>query len=60
MYGSAWSAIGDFRDQRYLKFRLVGDDIARGVLFLASDEARGMTGHDLRIAAGPAQTGSAD
>ncbi len=46
----------EFLDQQCLKFRLVGDDIARGVLFLASDEARGMTGHDLIIDAGLAQT----
>jgi NAD(P)-dependent dehydrogenase (short-subunit alcohol dehydrogenase family) len=46
----------EFLDQQCLKFRLVGDDIARGVLFLASDEARGMTGHDLIIDAGLTQT----
>jgi NAD(P)-dependent dehydrogenase (short-subunit alcohol dehydrogenase family) len=46
----------EFLDQQCLKFRLVGDDIARGALFLASDEARGMTGHDLIIDAGLAQT----
>ena len=39
-----------------LKFRLTGDDIARGVLFLGSDEARGITGHNLVIDAGLAQT----
>ena len=46
----------EFLDQQCLKFRLDGDDIARGVLFLASDEARGITGHDLVIDAGLAQT----
>jgi NAD(P)-dependent dehydrogenase (short-subunit alcohol dehydrogenase family) len=49
----------EFLDQQCLKFRLSGDDIARGVLFLASDEARGMTGHDLIIDAGLAQTSGA-
>jgi NAD(P)-dependent dehydrogenase (short-subunit alcohol dehydrogenase family) len=49
----------EFLDQQCLKFRLSGDDIARGVLFLASDEARGMTGHDLTIDAGLAQTSGA-
>jgi len=49
----------EFLDQQCLKFRLSGDDIARGVLFLASDEARGMTGHDLIIDAGFAQTSGA-
>lgn len=46
----------EFFGQQCLKFRLVGDDIARGALFLASDEARGITGHDLIIDAGLAQT----
>lgn len=46
----------EFLDQQCLKFRLTGDDIARGVLFLASEEARGMTGHDMIIDAGLAQT----
>jgi len=45
-----------FLDQQCLKFRLTGDDIARGVLFLASDEARGISGHDLIVDAGLAQT----
>jgi NAD(P)-dependent dehydrogenase (short-subunit alcohol dehydrogenase family) len=49
----------EFLDQQCLKFRLAGDDIARGVLFLASDEARGITGHDLIIDAGLAQTSAA-
>ncbi|HEX5863501.1 MAG TPA: SDR family NAD(P)-dependent oxidoreductase [Casimicrobiaceae bacterium] len=46
----------EFVDQQCLKFRLDGDDVARGVLFLASDEARGITGHDLIIDAGLALT----
>jgi NAD(P)-dependent dehydrogenase (short-subunit alcohol dehydrogenase family) len=46
----------EFLDQQCLKFRLNGDDVARGVLFLASDEARGITGHDLIVDAGLAQT----
>lgn len=39
-----------------LKFRLSEDDVARTVLFLASDEARGITGHNLVVDAGLAQT----
>jgi NAD(P)-dependent dehydrogenase (short-subunit alcohol dehydrogenase family) len=46
----------EFLAQQCLKFRLNEDDVARGVLFLASDEARGMTGHDLIIDAGLALT----
>ena len=46
-------------DSQCLKFRLVEDDVARPVVFLASDEARGMTGHNLIVDAGLAQT-SAD
>ena len=35
----------EFLDQQCLKFRLNADDVAaRGVLFLASDDARGITG----------------
>ncbi|OLC65318.1 MAG: 3-oxoacyl-ACP reductase [Betaproteobacteria bacterium 13_1_40CM_4_64_4] len=49
----------EFLDQQCLKFRLDGDDVARGVLFLASDESRGITGHDLIIDAGLAQTSAA-
>ena len=45
-----------FIDGQCLKFRLSEDDVARGVLFLASDEARGITGHNLIIDAGLAQT----
>ena len=46
----------EFLAQQCLKFRLNEDDVARGVLFLASDEARGITGHNLIIDAGLAQT----
>jgi NAD(P)-dependent dehydrogenase (short-subunit alcohol dehydrogenase family) len=45
-----------FVDSQCLKFRLSEDDVARTVLFLASDEARGMTGHNLIVDAGLAQT----
>ena len=48
----------EFLTQQCLKFRLNEDDVARGVLFLASDEARGITGHNLIIDAGLAQTGA--
>ena len=46
----------EFLAQQCLKFRLDEDDVARGVLFLASDDARGITGHNLMIDAGLAQT----
>lgn len=39
-----------------LKFRLSEDDVARSALFLASDEARGITGINLIVDAGMAQT----
>lgn len=45
-----------FLDQQCLKFRLSVDDIARTALFLASDEARGITGQNLIVDAGLAQT----
>ena len=48
----------EFLAQQCLKFRLNEDDVAHGVLFLASDEARGITGHNLIIDAGLAQTGA--
>jgi NAD(P)-dependent dehydrogenase (short-subunit alcohol dehydrogenase family) len=48
----------EFVAAQCLKFRLNEDDVARGVLFLASDEARGITGHNLLIDAGLAQTGA--
>ena len=45
-----------FIDQQCLKFRLSEDDVARTALFLASDEARGITGQNLIVDAGLAQT----
>ena len=45
-----------FLDQQCLKFRLTEDDVARTALFLASDEARGITGQNLIVDAGLAQT----
>jgi len=46
----------EFLDQQCLKFRLAPDDVARTALFLASDEARGITGQNLIVDAGLAQT----
>jgi NAD(P)-dependent dehydrogenase (short-subunit alcohol dehydrogenase family) len=46
----------EFLDQQCLKFRLSADDVARTALFLASDEARGITGQNLIVDAGLAQT----
>jgi NAD(P)-dependent dehydrogenase (short-subunit alcohol dehydrogenase family) len=43
-------------DAQCLKFRLSGDDVARAVLFLASEEARGITGQSIIVDAGLAQT----
>jgi len=43
-------------DNQCLDFRLQADDVARPVVFLASDEARGMTGHNVIVDAGLAQT----
>ncbi len=43
-------------DQQCLKFRLSGDDVARTALFLASEEARAITGHSLIVDGGLAQT----
>jgi NAD(P)-dependent dehydrogenase (short-subunit alcohol dehydrogenase family) len=43
-------------DAQCLKFRLSEDDVARTALFLASDEARGITGQNLIVDAGLAQT----
>ncbi len=45
-----------FIDSQCLKFRLNPDDVARTLLFLASDEARGITGQNLVVDAGLAQT----
>ena len=46
----------EFMAQQCLKFRLSVDDVARTALFLASDEARGITGQNLIVDAGLAQT----
>jgi NAD(P)-dependent dehydrogenase (short-subunit alcohol dehydrogenase family) len=46
----------EFIDGQCLKFRLTESDIARAVLFLASDEARGIAGHNLIVDGGLAQT----
>jgi NAD(P)-dependent dehydrogenase (short-subunit alcohol dehydrogenase family) len=46
----------EFLDQQCLKFRLSESDVARTALFLASDEARGITGQNLIVDAGLAQT----
>jgi NAD(P)-dependent dehydrogenase (short-subunit alcohol dehydrogenase family) len=45
-----------FVDEQCLKFRLSEDDVARTALFLASDEARAITGQNLVVDAGLAQT----
>ena len=50
------ASVQEFIDQQCLKFRLSGDDVARAALFLASDEARGITGQNLIVDAGLAQT----
>ena len=46
----------EFLDGQCLKFRLTEDDVARSVVFLASEEARGITGHNLIVDAGLTQT----
>jgi D-xylose 1-dehydrogenase len=46
----------EFLEQQCLKFRLSEDDVARTALFLASDEARGITGQNLIVDAGLGQT----
>lgn len=46
----------EFLDQQCLKFRLSENDVARTALFLASDEARGITGQNLIVDAGLGQT----
>jgi NAD(P)-dependent dehydrogenase (short-subunit alcohol dehydrogenase family) len=43
-------------EQQCLKFRLIEDDIARAALFLASGEARAITGQTLVVDGGLAQT----
>ena len=45
-----------YLDQQCLKFRLSVDDVARTALFLASDEARAITGQNLVVDGGLAQT----
>jgi len=45
-----------FLDGQCLRFRLAEDDVARTALFLASDEARGITGQNLIVDAGLALT----
>ena len=45
-----------FLEQQCLKFRLSENDVARAALFLASDKARGITGQNLIVDAGLAQT----
>jgi NAD(P)-dependent dehydrogenase (short-subunit alcohol dehydrogenase family) len=45
-----------FLDSQCLKFRISEDDVARAALFLASDEARGITGQNMIVDAGLAQT----
>ena len=46
----------EFLAQQCLKFPLSVDDVARAALFLASDDARGITGQSLVVDAGLAQT----
>ena len=46
----------EFLEQQALKFRLSEDDVARCALFLASDASRGVTGQNLIVDAGLAQT----
>jgi NAD(P)-dependent dehydrogenase (short-subunit alcohol dehydrogenase family) len=45
-----------FIDGQCLKFRLTENDVARAAVFLASDEARAITGHNLIVDGGLAQT----
>jgi NAD(P)-dependent dehydrogenase (short-subunit alcohol dehydrogenase family) len=45
-----------FVEQQCLKFRLAEDDVARAVVFVASDEARAITGQTLVVDGGLAQT----
>ncbi len=46
----------EFLAQQCLKLRLSEEDVARAALFLASDDARGITGQSLVVDAGLAQT----
>lgn len=45
-----------YLEQQCLKFRVTADDVARTALFLASEEARAITGQSLVVDAGLAQT----
>ncbi len=54
-----WASPADeqrYLDTQCLKFRLQPDDVARVALFLASDEARGITGQNVIVDAGLAQS----
>jgi NAD(P)-dependent dehydrogenase (short-subunit alcohol dehydrogenase family) len=54
-----WATPADeqrYLDEQCLKFRLSVDDVARTALFLASDEARAITGQTLVVDGGLAQT----
>jgi NAD(P)-dependent dehydrogenase (short-subunit alcohol dehydrogenase family) len=46
----------EFLEQQCLKFRLSEEDVARTALFLASEESRGITGQNLIVDGGLAQT----
>jgi NAD(P)-dependent dehydrogenase (short-subunit alcohol dehydrogenase family) len=46
----------EFLEQQCLKFRLSEEDVARTALFLASDESRAITGQNLIVDGGLAQT----
>jgi NAD(P)-dependent dehydrogenase (short-subunit alcohol dehydrogenase family) len=54
-----WASPADeqrYLDSQCLKFRVSVDDVARTALFLASDEARAITGQSVVVDAGLAQT----
>ena len=54
--GSRRRTSSELLEQQCLKFRVSEDDVARTALFLASDEARAITGQSLVVDAGLAQT----
>ena len=56
LWVSAGRRDSELVDQQCLKFRLSEDDVARTALFLASDEARAITGQSLIVDGGLAQT----